>query len=576
LEKQVKRITFESNEKRESEGRLIHKLTEEIGFLKSKFREPGPTESSSEQQLKETLKALEGKFKEIREKYSGKSKAFEELEFEHQQVKNTVNNLKSEMQKLSESSMNDKKEMHKAEMVLFETRNKLTEATLHARDLEDKHKSIQNELEFDKGEIAKLEDALKQEKRKVVNLEREIEQNQYLNLSKDSHQTESIANITQQNVLLRDENTSLKQRLEKTMSENQARLTKDQKELQMLVKKVKEKETSQQDLEIRLDDLRKKLDFYKQKSECPERGKEMEDPRQRSLCVLKKLQEQMGALRQEQQLETLQIRGLLAAFSSEYPAQAAQVLLVMKARLREAMDQKGKPSAGSSGYNSKSLFQGLSFETSHQASKGDLHSQQASFSEVQAGLVSQVRKEEAGVRPFSLVNRALADQYRPSGRYVEEELDRRRHYREEVTQKKETRGAYEGRDLQYSPVSPFLRSPKQDLQPANVPPSHHQRAHISLHQPPKEKTTPMKQARPLDTDKENLNPCHSPYVMDAKLKQKLSLYGYSPIQQAKPQTVFSPYEKTYRADFQKIEKESELISERIKALRQNEQPRLFK
>lgn len=631
LEKQIKRLAFESNEKSESDGRLIHQLSEEIGFLKSKLKEPhAASEPRSEQQLKETLKALEAKFKEVRDKYSSKSKAFDELEFEHQQVKNTVSNLKGEIQRLSESSMNDKKEMHKSEMALFETKNRLSEVSLHLRELEDKQKSVLSELEFDRTDIMRLEEALKQEKRRVVNLEREIEQSQYLNLSKDSQQSEALANYTQQNVLLRDENASLKLRLEKLMNESQARVTKDQKELQAIQKRLKDKEASHQDLEIRVDDLRKKLDFYKQKSESSDKSREADLIKQKTEMAVKKLKEQLRLIREE----IGGIQRVLVEFSLQYLEISEQAALLMKAKVKEAVEQRCRSAVVQKDYSSKSLFQGLSYDTSNGMSKSGSvqaiglcpagclvshgnkeeeavrrwarqeetrqitetrdpamlcqtgHERRDAFegtgyrpraiNDLQRG--QRGKPEEVNVQPFTVLNKALEGvKCREGPRYAEEEYQRQRPHLEEVTQKKETRVVNEGRDLQYSPVSPFLRSPSKNVLTQSALTSNPQRTAPTYKPAAKEKSTPMKQARPLESDKENLNQYHSPYVMDVKLRQKLSLYGYSPIESnhTRPHLAHSPYEQTYKADFQKIEKESELISERIKALRQNE-TRLFK
>ena len=271
MEKRLKKATFEFGEKKESLERQISKLTEELNFVKASIAKAKSDPNSlsipnvNEKVLKENLETLEGKFKEVREKYSLKSKCFEELEFENQQMKLTITGLKSEVHNLAESSLNERKERHKLEMQLIEIKNRFAETQISAKVHEDRVKNLSTENESLKNENARYEESWKTEKRRSVALEREIEQHMYLANSKEKETVETITSLSKQTTALRNENESLVLKLDALVSEHNSRLAKETKEVSNLQQRLRVMENREMDLTMCLDDVQKKLNFYKEK-----------------------------------------------------------------------------------------------------------------------------------------------------------------------------------------------------------------------------------------------------------------------------------------------------------------------
>ena len=268
LEKINKKLTFDSSEKKDQHERQIQKLNEEISFLKQAMHQvkTDPNSASmSEAALRTSLVTLETKFREIRDKYAQKSKVFEELEFEQQQLKQTNDALKQELQAANEASINDRKDKHKIEMSLIETKNRLSEAVVGCRQLEDRLKIVTSENDYLKQENTKIEEGWKNEKRKCVGLERETEQLKYSGSTKEKEVYENVQGLTKQVTILKNENESLITRLEQFAVEAQSKGARDQKEIIILQQRLKTIESRESDLLLGIEDLQKKLAFYKDK-----------------------------------------------------------------------------------------------------------------------------------------------------------------------------------------------------------------------------------------------------------------------------------------------------------------------
>lgn len=155
LEKANKKLVFESTERKDSYERQVSKLNEEIQFIKSSMQQvklDPNLMASAEATLRNSLVSLELKFREVKEKFSAKSKAYDELEFESQQLKQTIDGLKTELNATNEASINDRKEKHKLEMNLIEAKNRLSESIVGMRQAEDRMKVVLAENEYLKQE----------------------------------------------------------------------------------------------------------------------------------------------------------------------------------------------------------------------------------------------------------------------------------------------------------------------------------------------------------------------------------------------------------------------------------------
>lgn len=264
VEKSLKKLAYDSNEKKESLERQISKLTEEVNFLRTSNREQRVDGAASvELELKESLKHLEAKFKEVRDKFGAKSKAFDELEFEYQQMKNTIANLKVEVQQLSDANGSERKERHKAEMSLFEVKTKLADASVNNRQAEERCRQALSELDSTRADLARLDEASKNDKRRVLNLEREFEEFKYTATTRSAKDAENIGNLTKQIAVQKQENEHLSARLASVAHEAQTKSAKDQKDLISLQHKVRLLESRESDMTMCIDDLQKKLSFYK-------------------------------------------------------------------------------------------------------------------------------------------------------------------------------------------------------------------------------------------------------------------------------------------------------------------------
>ena len=220
---------------------------------------------TAEATLRASLVSLETKFREVRDKYAQKSKAFEELEFEQQQLKQTNDALKQELQAANDASINDRKDKHKLEMSLIETKNRLSESVVACRQQEDRLKVVISENDYLRQENSKIEEGWKTEKRRCVGLERETEQLKYSGTTKDKEVYENVQGLTKQVCVLKNENESLITRLEQFAVEAQSKGAKDQKEIIQLQQRLKTIESRESDLLLGIEDLQKKLIFYKDK-----------------------------------------------------------------------------------------------------------------------------------------------------------------------------------------------------------------------------------------------------------------------------------------------------------------------
>ena len=300
LEKQLKKLSFDQQEKNEAHERQVQKLHDEINCFKGTLNrnEGSISPRASESILRDSIQTLESKLKDAKDKLAAKTKLSEEQDFEVQQLKNSVLSLKSELQALGETNISERRERHKFEMQLIDAKNRHSELIITLKQTEDKVSHLTSENEYLKSEVLRIETAFKNEKRKACALERDLEQGSYIHQQKDKEQLETHTALQRQVQMLRGENDSLINRMEKTVQESQIRAGRDQREIAGLIQNLRCAETRETDLKLTIEDLEKKLEFYKGKMNS-NGGEKVEEIKEKLVKLLKIVGELKGKAEDE-------------------------------------------------------------------------------------------------------------------------------------------------------------------------------------------------------------------------------------------------------------------------------------
>lgn len=271
--------------------RQVSKLTEEVNFLKGSVTQARLDGVSSENlsadtAMKESLVVLEKKFKEVKDKYNTKSKQYDELEFDHNQIKGTIAGLKAEISRLTESSLEDRKEKHRYEVQLIEARNKLNEVSLLLKQRDERLAASDEQMSNVHAELERVQEMLKLEKRKLVALERESEQYVFTTKTKEKEQSELIQSLSKQVTTLKTENDSILARMEHLAADGSSKLSRETRENQQLLQKLKLAENREADLAMHLEDLAKKTQFYREQFKKGQGKEKMEALKEKLRSVL--------------------------------------------------------------------------------------------------------------------------------------------------------------------------------------------------------------------------------------------------------------------------------------------------
>lgn len=263
----LKKLEWEAREREETMARQIAKLTEEVGFLRAKqtatFEVPDCKEVNV---LRSTLSALETRFREVKELYSHQKRELEEAEFECETLKTTVERLKNECQDSSDRETNERKQRHTIEMSLIDLKKKLSEMGIAQKETEEAFKQSLNEINILRNELSHQSDQLKLEKRKALSFERELEQSKFLAERKDKEHRDTIDILTMQSKNYKSENENLYQKIETLSKELQIKMTRESKDATNLTAKLREFETKESSMLACIEDLQKKVAFYKDKA----------------------------------------------------------------------------------------------------------------------------------------------------------------------------------------------------------------------------------------------------------------------------------------------------------------------
>lgn len=267
LEKSLKKAEWELKERQDQHERQISKLTEEIGFLRAK-QVAGKDQGDSKEVsiLRSTLATLESRFREVKEKYVQQKHELDESAFECETLKATVDRLKTECQDSSDRETSERKHRHGLEMTIIELKKKVSELTTAYKETEEALKQSLTDMSIIKSEMNQMNESLKNERRKALSLDRELEQAKFLAERKEREHREHGIRSEEQYKLMKSEYEMLQGKLEAVSKEGHVKHNKDSKELTNLTIKVREMEAKENDLLLKIEDLQKKMTFYKDKA----------------------------------------------------------------------------------------------------------------------------------------------------------------------------------------------------------------------------------------------------------------------------------------------------------------------
>lgn len=266
-EQALKKLEWESKEREENLTRQIAKLSEEVGFLRAKqaatFEIPDSKEAGV---LRSTLATLESRFREVKELYNSQKRELDEASFECETLRTTVDRLKNECQDSSDREAGERKQRHSLEMALIEIKKKFSEISVSQKETEEAFKQSINEIGVLRGELSQQGELLKVEKRKALALDRELEQCKFLAERKDKEHRDNIDLLTIQVKNYKCEIEGMNSRIELMGKEIQLKSSKDNKEASSHIIRIRELETREANLLVSIEDLQKKLIFYKEKA----------------------------------------------------------------------------------------------------------------------------------------------------------------------------------------------------------------------------------------------------------------------------------------------------------------------
>lgn len=224
------------------------------------------TDSKEAGVLRSTLATLETRFREVKELYNAQKRELDEAAFENETMKATIERLKLECQDSSDREAGERKQRHALEMSAIELKKKLSEAVMAHKETEEAFKQSLNEIAVMRGELTQHVEQLKAEKRKALALDRELEQLRFLAERKEKEHRDNVELLTIQVKSYKAEAEDAQARLELVGGELQARTAKENKESSALTTKIRDLESREASLMVSLEDLQKKLAFYKEKA----------------------------------------------------------------------------------------------------------------------------------------------------------------------------------------------------------------------------------------------------------------------------------------------------------------------
>lgn len=107
---------------------------------------------------------------------------------------------------------------------------------------------------------------LKIERRKAASLERELDQFKFTSETQERNSKETLASFNEKVQHLKKEISSLENRLERQLKESQRKIEDERKISMEAIEKLRMMENMEENLKITIENLTKKVEFYKEKS----------------------------------------------------------------------------------------------------------------------------------------------------------------------------------------------------------------------------------------------------------------------------------------------------------------------
>jgi chromosome segregation ATPase len=267
-QKELKKVEYERNELVSSRERKERAHAEEMELLKKKLQEMenNVVKKSKDKEYKEHIRILEQKFQEIRNNSRMSIHRLEEVEFENGQLRETIQNTKQELVVLGEKMSGIRKEKHRMELDLIESKDKMSELLMQNSGLVEDLAKSQQEVEYIKKQFNETDAMLKIERRKAACLERELDQCKFTVTTLEKNSQELVESLREQTVHLRKEISSLENRLERQLKDSQRKIDEERKISMDAVDKLRKLENSEEALRVTVENLAKKVEFFKEKS----------------------------------------------------------------------------------------------------------------------------------------------------------------------------------------------------------------------------------------------------------------------------------------------------------------------
>lgn len=265
LEKENMSLSFQLNENKEEFERKVKEvenhnevLINSNDQLKQKLLMTSKTidDSPARRDLESKIHVLESKLTQAEQKY-------EDVQFYSEQLKQTSESLKYEIKDLNGKLVEERKAKHSTELEMIKIKESNSELSLLNSQIQEDLTNLRNQLNLSLKIQMECESALKNERRKAANIEREHEQLDYQHSSHVHETNEIIQGFKTQVTHLKSENKNLNKRLENILRNDQKKLEEERNSHMATKEKLRMIEEYGERMDIQNENLRKKVNFFK-------------------------------------------------------------------------------------------------------------------------------------------------------------------------------------------------------------------------------------------------------------------------------------------------------------------------
>lgn len=231
LERDQKRIMYDKKESEELFDRKCKLLEEENQILHSKFNEMNNSYEriGSDSEIRESLKVLEMKYVEIKESSKATGRRLEEAEFNNEQLRMTITALKAEIINLNEILSAERNGKYQLEIKMIEMRDKESTSRIEAGDWKERHAKQTQEFNILAGNLRAAEEAVKQERKKAIELDRLNEQLTFSSTSNERALKEKLESFGHKLRKSEEENEKIKEKMANSIKEYKLQLEEERK-----------------------------------------------------------------------------------------------------------------------------------------------------------------------------------------------------------------------------------------------------------------------------------------------------------------------------------------------------------